>query len=147
MFYDSAAFFPVLVSDLSANRTHTNSALDIYRNSHYTLAHLNLYLVCNNAHTTSCSPCETKNGAFQMIKGMKEEFCSRGSVGSYCNGVGKAGDKEGHRLWEWSSEVFYQSQLTHFKIFSDVCGCSELQILDFYKLLPLWLSSPDFCCV
>lgn len=132
-------FFLFLVHDLSANKTHTNSALEIYRKSHFTLAHLNLCLVCNNAHATSCPPCEPKNGAFQMIRGMKAEFCCRGSVGSNCNGEGKAGDKEGHGPWEWSSKVFYQSQLTHFKILSDVFGSSDLQILDFYKLLPLQL--------
>lgn len=88
------------VSDLSANRTHKNSALDTCRKSHYTLPHLNPDLVCNNAHATSCPPRETKNGAFQITKGVKEGFCCRESVGSYCNGAGEAGDKEGHRPWE-----------------------------------------------
>lgn len=145
MFYARVAFFPAFSEwSISKQHTHTNPALDTPRKSHDTLGHLNLDLVCNNACATSCPPCETKNGAFQITKGMKEGLCSRESVGRDCNGVGKVGDKEGH--WEWSSQVVYQSQFTHFKMFPEACGSSDIQILDFYNLLPLWLSSLDFCC-
>lgn len=41
---------------------------------------------------------------------------------------------------------FIKHNLTHFKIFPEACGSSDIQIIDFYNLLPLRPSSLDFCC-